>query len=327
MIARVIMLVFGLVFVGSAFAEQREVVQGGSLWDMTVAAGQPGENWHQLQQANPQLPPPKNNGQWLDVRVYPGNKLTIPDEWVAGVNPAILKPVPVMPSVVPGILGGGTVAPEVTENAASGSGVRGWLGWLWLLAVVIAVLALLRALRQSARRRNPDNYPPVIEGGLPENADEARAVLQHRSSRPIEKVECGFLRSRGGFSPMRVVMCFGDGTTRVVDLSSTDLVFRVACMDGEVEYHRQHCGNLTMPISEGRYDLGDQDDWEFVLQNQTDGATTIVNAQDGAPLGVPRVELRYDTHGWLASIQPFGCTATLTREAGGKFTLIVTPVQ
>jgi hypothetical protein len=68
------------------------VLKGGSLWQITEAAGRSGAEWHDLYAINSGLPRPVRRGGVIDVRVYPGQILTLPAGWgTGGINPAILR--------------------------------------------------------------------------------------------------------------------------------------------------------------------------------------------------------------------------------------------
>lgn len=143
----VMVICFLAAVTGTAMATDVVVLKGGSLWDVTVGAGRNGADWPQLYAANPRLPAPVRRGGIVDVRVYPGQRFTLPASWSAGtINPVILR------VIVP--------TPAPTPASQPGWWQQSW-GWLqdhpWILGL-LGFFGLLGLF--GLRRRRPEQPAP-----------------------------------------------------------------------------------------------------------------------------------------------------------------------
>lgn len=177
-------LFFILVVVVAVAAEAADVVvvRGGNLWQITEAAGQPGRDWQALYAANPWLPQPVRRGGVVDVRVYPGQMLTLPASWsTGGINPAVLRVV-VPPN-----------PPAPAPQPSWWQQTQGWVQanpWVWGLLGLFGLLGLL-----GLRRREEQAPPaPPAPQPAPQPRPEGQAITVNVT------VHCGCPPHQGGSS-------------------------------------------------------------------------------------------------------------------------------
>lgn len=123
---------FVMATVSSASASQLvRVLQGNTLWGITTALGQPGENWTQLYRENPDLPPIKIDGHGRNIAwIHSGDYLRVPDGWNLGAaDPESVFVARPVESVPPVLLG--------DENPLA------WMGSTWFQVLVVGTVLLL----------------------------------------------------------------------------------------------------------------------------------------------------------------------------------------
>lgn len=194
--------------------------------------------------------------------------------------------------------------------------------WAWLILALLAGGILYLFLRQQLKmHRNPDNHPPVIQGGLSRNLEEAAnqiATNNNVTPNNVLATERVVLVRDSGPQTLRVEMEFGDKIKRDVDIKSGE-VFVLATLrtNGSntiQELYRNHCGNKTGPvISSGRINILNRDadgnivlptGWRFVKESEyrrpeTNATTAITDAPAPAPAPTTTTELT----GILAAIK------------------------
>lgn len=116
-----------------ASAAQVEVVRGNTLWGITTALGQPGENWTQLYRENPDLPPISIDGQGRNIAwISAGDYLQVPDNWNLGSADLGYVSVVRSPEGYPGY-----VPPAGNESPLA------WMNSEWFKTLVVGLLLLL----------------------------------------------------------------------------------------------------------------------------------------------------------------------------------------
>lgn len=179
--------------------------------------------------------------------------------------------------------------------------------WAWPILALFVLGFLYLVLRsQNKMHRNPDSHPPVIQGGLSRNLEEATSQIATNNN--VVRTERVVLVRESGPQTLRVEMEFGDNIKRDVDIKSGEVFVLVTLRTNGSntiqELYRNHCGNKTGPvISSGKINTLNRDEngnivlplgWRFVKEAEyvptTDEASASLT-QVQTPVPTPTTEL------------------------------------
>ncbi|PKM87287.1 hypothetical protein CVU83_03170, partial [Candidatus Falkowbacteria bacterium HGW-Falkowbacteria-2] len=156
---------------------------------------------------------------------------------------------------------------ETTEVAESKN--LDWLIWLLGILLFASILYSIMKYRRDLNR-DPENFPPVIPGGLSNNDQAAVNQIQQRlpEGSRVTRLERGTIRRLHGPRKVLTTMHFGDGQ-RPAYIKPGEKVVRVTIQgrNGQtsVQYWRSHCGNSFSIIARDNFIL--PDGWEFLIDS------------------------------------------------------------
>ncbi|MBN1325936.1 hypothetical protein JW977_03065 [Candidatus Falkowbacteria bacterium] len=191
----------------------------------------------------------------------------------------------------------GEIVPEKIINQtitdmdeASNKNLWTWLdNYGWILGILLSVLLVALMLAYYARK-DPDAYPPVIEGGLSQDPVQAAAEITRNyptlfGGKALKEVTRGVMRRHSGPTAISVVMQFGDGM-RTVRIKDGDAAYKAEYVDGAIHYFRQHCGNLYAPIASGQFKL--PNGWSFESQQSVEMPASETQPSQPQPEAKPQ---------------------------------------